>query len=133
MTRKTPMNSVEDFVRELVRSTLWDVGYHERELREAKKVLKAVEEMLQRSDFDLEHLKEIETDEDELIEAGFEDIEHLAAALLANRSGLLKHHEDGVQNGCHHLGMVKTLLSRGGFDIDIAEIQKQVDADLHKP
>src|SRR4051812_31759648 len=99
MMRKTPMNSVEDFVRELVRSALRDVGYHERELREAKKNLKTIEEMLQRSDFDLEHLKEIETDEDELHDADFEDIEHLAAALLEQRRGRLNYHEDGLQNG----------------------------------
>jgi hypothetical protein len=127
------INNVEDYVRELVRSALWNIGYHERGLRKLRKVRKSIEEMLQQSGFDLAKLDEIETNADELHEGYFDNVEHLAAALLASRDSTLEHHEEGLQNGHRELGLIKTLLARGDYDVDIATIQEEVDKRLNKP
>jgi len=110
------------FIREIVRSAISHVYYHERALIKAYSDLGFAKEMMKRGDFD-ENL-ECSDDDDDVV---FENVTQFAGAILATRRASVEYHEAALKASHAKLAAVKIMLARGGYtEIDISEIDAAV-------
>ena len=131
MLRTQNMNSVDDLLRELLRSSLWDVAYHEAELRKGNVILQRHIDFIERAGFDIAALEKIESDADMLYEHSFTNVNELLAALLCSAKNKVEYAEQQLGDISHCLAIVKTLLARSAFaHIDHKAVQQQVDSEF---
>jgi hypothetical protein len=118
------------FVREIVRSAVWNVVYHKHALPKAYADLNLAKEMARLCGFDEDAADRARVDDDNE-DYIFDNIEEFAGSILCSKENSVKYHEDEVKKSHDKMAFVTILLSRGKYtEIDIAEIEAEVEAKL---
>lgn len=127
-------NTIDEFAHEVLRSAIWDIIYHERELKNATKILGFAKQLIERCNFTEIDITEIEKGpydefgEDEDDEA--DDAIDFARSMLRTKVWSAKHHEEYLKEGARNLALAQIVAVRLGYNFSIEEIQKQVTEQL---
>ena len=117
------------FIRDILRSALWDVRYHEGRLPKAYSDLAFAKEMMKRGDFDENKgVVGYENDDDE---ASFDNIEQFAYSILDHNKGSVEYHEETLKRAQTKLAFAKIMLARGNYtEIDVEEVVEEVKKEF---
>jgi hypothetical protein len=126
---KDNYEDIDGYVRELLCSTLWNIGYHERELVKHSRQLKLAKKTIEAAGYDFQAMADNATDAD-IYEGDFKDVEELCHAWVQDRVGSVERHEEQLQQAHKQLAMMKIFMVRGNFEIEIADVQREVQARL---
>jgi len=128
--QKSPEQTTDpaiSFIREIVLSAIFDVGYHENSLIKAYSDLAFARELMRRADVEDNPLECDDDDDDDDDGVVFEDVTQFVRFILANRRGSVEYHEAALKKAHAKLAAVKIMLARGSYtEIDISEIEADV-------
>jgi hypothetical protein len=124
--KEDPKDAIE-FVREVVRSALWKVSYHENELAKAYANLGFAKELMKRGDFEEEAERaDVDSDGGESV---FENVTQFPCDILDNRTEAVEYHERALKQAHANAAFAKIMLTRGNYTvIDIREIEESIRA-----
>jgi hypothetical protein len=122
--RNANIENDADLMRELVRSAIWDVKYHEQALGKAHKVVAGAKALLARSGFNFTLQEAIEAyEEDEMQEDDPDDTTSWAKCMIGGAADRPAHHEEELQKAHKMIAVTRILLARCNYpDINLDEI-----------
>jgi hypothetical protein len=130
MRKFEKVKDLDSFLNELVRSAMWEIGYHERALHKRDKAIKMAKEVIEGAGFNFHEMDDDEETERDLSEEGFESIQSLCDGVVQEILVSRRYHEDGLQKAHNELASIKIMLSRGNFYVDMAAISAEVQSEL---
>ena len=81
------VKDLDSFLDELVRSAMWDIGYHERALHKRDKAIKMAKEVIEGAGFNFQPADDDDEDQPDLSEDGFESIQSLCDGIVRELLG----------------------------------------------
>jgi hypothetical protein len=124
--KEDPKDAIE-FVREVVRSALWKVSYHDKELAKAYANLGFAKQLMKRGDFD-EEAERADVDSDGA-DSVFENVTQFACDILDNWTEAVEYHERALKQAHANAAFAKIMLARGNYtETDSAKIEESIRA-----
>jgi hypothetical protein len=128
--------SGDDLMRAIARDVVWDIKYHERELRLAYKGLAFAKTLLDRLDLipqiDLEKARELYAERGEDINEAYTLDEYIAMIAGSAFDGV-RYHEQALLEATDKLAALKALLIRTKYTVDFRAIEQEVEKQLASP
>ena len=118
-------------MRELARSAIWDLLYHERELIKAHNVVACAQALLERCGYDFTLRDAIAYLDDESQEHDPANPTEWAKCVIGSAANGTEYHEEQLQKAHKMIAATKALQARCNYpDIKWDEIYKEVEADI---
>lgn len=113
----------DELMREYARKALWSVIYHEDELNLSHKKVATVHALIERLGIPVDRQVALETYENNDEEEPVGNAIVLAQWLFGQQIWYVAYHEKELSNAHHVLGLVKAMIQRGKYEVQLDEIE----------